>query len=257
MTAQTRSHLPRFLIDRAAAPGDTVPLRSDEAKHARVRRLSVGDPVALFDGAGRSYVATLESLTREGAVVRISEALPEGAGESSLELTLAVAALKADRFDWVVEKSTELGVARIQPFTSTHTLAHPSHARQARWHQIALAAAKQCGRSAAPAIGAPSDFAAVLALPAAARLLFAEDGSGASLATLPLATPASIVAVVGAEGGFTADELAAARAAGCHLIGLGPRILRAETAAITAAALCQARWGDLSAGCAGAFSVER
>ena len=76
-------------------------------------------------------------------------------------------------------------------------------------------------------------------------MLFAEDGSGASLASLTLPAPSSLLAIVGGEGGFSADELDAARRAGCHLVSLGPRILRAETAAIVAATLCQTRWGDL------------
>jgi len=241
-----RPHLPRFLIERAVAPGDALPLPAEEAKHARVRRLGVGNPVAVFDGAGRSYLARLESLSRDGAVVRITEALPERDGESPLELTLAAAALKADRFDWVIEKATELGVTRIQPFHSAHTLALPSRDRQARWRQIALAAAKQCGRSAAPTIAAPLAFDAVLALPATGRLLFAEDGSGDCLSRIAFAAaPSSLLAIVGAEGGFSPDELSAARAAGCQLVALGPRILRAETAAVTAVVLCQARWGDL------------
>ena len=240
-----RAHLPRFFIERLAAPGDAVALGADEAKHARVRRLGVGAPVSLFDGAGRSYLGRLESLSRESAVVRIVDALPERDGESPLDLVLVIGALKADRFDWVVEKATELGVSRIQPFISTHTLARPSHPRQERWQQIALAAAKQCGRSAAPAIAAPVDFPTVLRAPAAVRLLFAEDGSGGHLDAVAHDSPGSLLAIVGAEGGFTADELAAARAAGCHLIGLGRRILRAETAALAAVALCQARWGDL------------
>ena len=240
-----RPHLPRFLIDRSAAPGDAFALPAEEAKHARVRRLGIGDRVALFDGAGRSYLARIESLSRAAATVQILEALPERDGESSLELTLATAALKADRFDWVIEKATELGVARIQPFSSAHTLAQPSRSRQTRWRHIALAAAKQCGRSAAPEIHPALDFPAVLALPAAARILFAEDGSGASLASIAVDSPPSLLAIVGAEGGFSADELAAARRAGCHLVGLGPRILRAETAAVTAVVLCQSHWGDL------------
>jgi 16S rRNA (uracil1498-N3)-methyltransferase len=241
-----RPHLPRFVIDRAVVPGEVVALPEDQAKHVRVRRLGVGDTVALFDGDGHSYRGCLESLSRARVAVRVVEVLPERAGESPLALTLAVAVLKSDRFDWVVEKATELGVAAIQPFTSTYTLARPSRARQARWHQIALGAAKQCGRSAAPAIAAPLDFNALLALPATARICFAEDGSGRSLARLALEAPPSLLAIVGAEGGFAPDELAAARATGCHLIGLGPRILRAETAAIIAVALCQARWGDLA-----------
>jgi 16S rRNA (uracil1498-N3)-methyltransferase len=240
-----RAHLPRFLIDRAAAPGDAVPLAADEARHARVRRLAIGDPIALFDGSGRSYLARLESLARAGAVARVTDVLPARDGESGLDLTLAVAALKADRFDWVVEKATELGVTRIQPFTSVHTLARPSRNRQERWRQIALAAAKQCGRSSAPDIAASLELSAVLSLPAATRVVFAEDGSGSPLADLALAVPSPLLAVVGGEGGFTAAELAQARARGCHLIALGPRILRAETAAISAVVLCQARWGDL------------
>lgn len=243
-----RPHRPRFLIDHAALPGEAIALPADEAKHARVRRLSVGDDVALFDGAGRSYVGRLEALSRQGAVVRVVEILPERDGESPLALTLAVAVLKSDRFDWLIEKTTELGVACIQPFTSTYTLARPSRARQARWRQIALGAAKQSGRSAAPAVNAPLDFPAVLALPAALRICWAEDGRGVSVARLALAPPPSLLAIIGAEGGFSPDELSAARAAGCHLATLGPRILRAETAAITAVALCQARWGDLARG---------
>jgi len=240
------AHLPRFLITGTAAAGEPVALGAGEAKHARVRRLGVGAPVALFDGAGRSYLGRLESLSREGAVVRVVEELPERDGESALELVLAIGALKADRFEWIAEKATELGVSRIQPFSSAHTLAQPSHNRQERWRQIALAAAKQSGRSAAPAIDSPIAFDAVLRMPAAVRLLFAEDGSGARLdAVAAGAAAATVLAIVGGEGGFSADELAAARAAGCHLISLGPRILRAETAALTVVALCQARWGDL------------
>jgi 16S rRNA (uracil1498-N3)-methyltransferase len=240
------THLPRFFIEHAAAAGESVALPRDEAKHARVRRLAVGDSVALIDRAGGAYRARLESMSRAGIVVRIVEALPQRDAESPLALTLAAAVLKADRFDWVVEKATELGVAAIQPFIGTHTLARPSAARQARWHQIARSAAKQCGRSTVPRIAAPLDFAAVLSLPAAARLCFAEDGSGSALARVALDAPPSLLAIVGSEGGFSAAELSAARAAGCHLVTAGPRILRAETAAIVAVALCQARWGDLA-----------
>ncbi len=239
------TRLPRFFVEHGAAPGDSVALPRDEAKHARVRRLAVGDSVALIDGAGRAYRARLESMSRAGTVVRILEALPQRDAESPLALTLAAAVLKADRFDWVVEKATELGVATIQPFIGTHTLAHPSAARQARWRHIARSAAKQCGRSTLPVVAAPLDFAAVLALPAAARLCFAEDGSGVSLAHVALDAPPSLIAIVGSEGGFSAAELSSARAAGCHLVAIGPRILRAETAAIVATALCQGRWGDL------------
>jgi 16S rRNA (uracil1498-N3)-methyltransferase len=238
------AHLPRFTIPRPAAVGEVVTLAGDEGRHARVRRLAVGEAVALFDEAGHGWIGEVSAVRRAGVAVRITAARPDREGESPLELTLAIGLLKADKLDWVIEKATELGVARLQPFASAHTLAQPSAGRRARWQQIARSAAKQCGRSVVPAVAPPCDLAAVLRLPAAARLLLAEHGETAPLATVAGAAP--LLLVVGAEGGFTAAELDAARAAGVVLVGLGPRILRAETAAVAACALCQARWGDLA-----------
>lgn len=234
----------RFAVDRRLAVGEEVLLAGEEGRHARVRRLAPGEPVVLFDGAGHSWSGAVSGVDRAGARVRVGAVRPEREGESPLALTLAVALLKADKLDWVVEKATELGVARLQPFASAHALAQPSPGRQARWQQIARAAAKQCGRTVVPAVAAPCALAEVLALPAAARLLLAEHGDRAPLARLALPPPAALLLVVGPEGGFAPAELRAATAAGVELVGLGPRILRAETAAIAAVALCQARWGD-------------
>lgn len=239
------AHLPRFAIAAPAAVGDVVTLAGDEGRHARVRRLAVGEAVALFDEAGHGCIGEVSAFTRDGVAVRVTAVRPDREGESPLDLTLAVGLLKADKLDWVIEKATELGVARLQPFASAHTLAQPSAGRQARWQQIARSAAKQCGRSVVPAVAAPCDFAAVLRLPAAARLLLAEHGETVPLAAVTAVAP--LLLAVGAEGGFTAAELDAARAAGFALVGLGPRILRAETAAVAACALCQSRWGDLQA----------
>lgn len=238
-------HLPRFAIAGPAAVGDVVTLAGDEARHARVRRLALGETVALFDEAGHGWVGEVRAAGRDRVAVRITAARPANEGESALDLTLAVGLLKADKLDWVIEKATELGVARIHPFASTHTLGQPSASRQARWQQIARGAAKQCGRSRVPAVAPPGDLAAALRLPAATRLLFAEHGDTEPLAAIDAPAGGPLLLIVGAEGGFAAAELAAARAAGARLIGLGPRILRAETAALAAVALCQARWGDL------------
>ena len=235
----------RFAIDRPAAVGDEMVLSGEEGRHAKVRRLAVGEPVVLFDGAGHSWRGEVCGAGRDGVRVRVTAAQPDGAGESPLDLTLAVALLKSDKLDWVIEKATELGVSRLQPFASAHSLAHPSANRVARWQQLARAAAKQCGRSLVPPVAPPCAFAELLALPAAARLLLAGHGETIALAAINLARPASLLLVIGPEGGFDARELNTARAAGCTLVGLGPRILRAETAAIAAVALCQSRWGDL------------
>jgi len=158
-----------------------------------------------------------------------------------------VALLKADKLDTVIEKATELGVARIMLFASRYSLGRPSAARLARWRQIAIAAAKQCERTVIPRIEGPLDIAAVLQKPAPYRLLLWEDSDckqAADLASISVA-PAAVTLLVGPEGGFAPDEVAAARAAGWLPVTLGPRILRAETAAITAVALCQHLWGDL------------
>lgn len=238
-------HRPRFLVGEPAAAGALVTLDRDEARHARVRRLARGEAVALCDGAGWSAFGTVEDIDRERVAIRVSAPRPPHEGESPLALTLAIGLLKADKLDDVIEHATELGVTHIQPFASTHTLGHPSAARQARWPAIARGAAKQCGRTVVPAIAAPVAFADVLALPAALRVLLAEHGDPVPLAALAGQPVASVLVVVGAEGGFASAELEAARRAGFHLAGLGPRILRAETAALTACALAQACWGDL------------
>ena len=149
-------------------------MQPDESRHARVRRLAPGDRVALFDGNGRSYIATVDQCTSRQLAVYIDEQLPPRTGESPLQLTLAIAMLKSDRFEWMIEKTTELGVGRIRPFVSEHALARPSAAKQSRWSAIALSAAKQCGRSVIPPIEAPCDFDAMLAAADPTCLLFWE-----------------------------------------------------------------------------------
>lgn len=239
------STMPRFLVRSAVARGDRVQLDAPQAKHLRVRRLRQGDEVVLFDGAGHSYLASVDRISRHAVEVLIVERLRDRVAESPLDLILAVAVLKADRLEWVIEKATELGVHRLRPFVSQHSLARPSPARRKRWQEIALSAAKQSGRTVVPAVEAPVDFETILAEATPRSLLFWERaGQSGDLAELG-GPPATITVIIGPEGGFADAEVEAARAAGSHIVGLGPRILRAETAAIVALTLCQSRWGDL------------
>jgi 16S rRNA (uracil1498-N3)-methyltransferase len=239
------SGLPRFLMRAPVAAGDHVALEADEARHVRVRRLRRGDTVALFDGHGRCYVATLDRITAKQVEVVIREELPQRTGESSLVLTLALAMLKADRLELAIEKCTELGVVRIRPFISEHSLARPSPSRRARWSAIALSAAKQCGRSVVPAVDAPVKFSAILDDADPCRVLYYEDTAAETPQTAAAEHPFRATVIIGPEGGFSAAEVEQARAARCTILSLGPRILRAETAAIAAVTLCQAWWGDL------------
>lgn len=224
----------RFLVRAGAAPGERVALDAAEARHAHVRRLAVGDAIALFDGVGHGWDAVIDAWSRGSVVVRVTAPRPDRDGESSLDLTLAVALLKADKFDWLIEKVTELGVTRIRPFVSRHSLARPSAARRERWQQIALSAAKQCGRTVVPPVEAPVDFTDILRDAAPCRLLCWEGDDAEPW--VPSAENATMTLVVGPEGGFAPAEVDAARAAGFRLVSLGPRILRAETAAIAAIA---------------------
>ena len=221
-----------------------VTLTADEARHLReVLRLKPGDEVSVFDGAGKEFRARVAQARREFAELELDEEIEPARPESPLQLTLAVALLKGEKFDLVVQKATELGVTKIVPLITRYAdikLRDESDAtkRVARWQRIALEAAKQSGRAVVPEVTLPNPFASVLKNPC---LLFSENG-GHGLTQIDTDT---VTAVIGSEGGWADEELDQARAGGAQIVTLGGRILRAETAAITVAALLQHRFGDL------------
>lgn len=236
----------------------SVTLDADEAQHMRgVLRLKAGDEVFVFDGEGDEYRCRIEELRREAATLSVVEKVWPASPESTLDLRLAVALLKGEKFDLVVQKATELGVARIRPVTtklSDIRLRDGSDAekRTTRWRRIALEAAKQSGRARLPLIDLPLSFDALLESEPSSddnlRLMFSER-SGQRLAQSLEPSSAklqSLTALVGSEGGWTDEEIEAARTAGWRIVTLGGRILRAETAAITITALLQHLFGDLS-----------
>lgn len=223
-----------------------VTLTSDEARHLReVLRLKPGDEVYVFDGAGKEFRAIVSQARRESAELELHDEIHSARPESPLHLTLAVALLKGEKFDLVVQKGTELGVNRFIPLTTRYADirlrdAADAAKRVARWQRIALEAAKQCGRAVVPGIEDPLSFADVIRKNSC--VLFSErDGQ-------PLNTdskPTNLIALVGSEGGWSDEELDQARAANVPIVTLGGRVLRAETAAITVAVLFQHLYGDL------------
>lgn len=224
----------------------SVTLAADEARHLReVLRLKPGDEVSVFDGEGKEFRARVAQARREFAELDLDEEIPPARPESPLQITLAVALLKGEKFDLVVQKATELGVDKIVPLTTRYAdikLRDEGDARKrvARWQRIALEAAKQSGRAVVPEVSLPTQFKSVLS-PSSPCFLFSETrGHG-----LTQIQTDNITAIIGSEGGWSDEELDEARAAGAHIVTLGGRILRAETAAITAAALLQHRFGDL------------
>jgi 16S rRNA (uracil1498-N3)-methyltransferase len=233
--------VPRLFVPRTAIREDTVEIGGDELRHLRTLRLASGDTLTVFDDAGIEYTVRLARIDRRTARGTI-ERRTVVSRESALELTLVPALLKGPRMDVVIEKATELGVCRIAPMVTVRCVAARGHV--ARWRRIALAAAKQCGRTRVPAVEEPATFAGRLAMDwRGLKLIAWEEAPRGGWDRLPDAVE-SVVVLLGPEGGFAPDEAAHARAAGFEPVSLGGRVLRAETAAVVAAALCQHRWGD-------------
>ena len=233
---------PRLFVDRPLAPG---PLTLDGAPAhylATVMRAKPGDPVKLFDDRTGEWLATVAAAGKRDLTLDVTEMLRPRAPVP--DLWLCAAPLKKGRVDWLAEKACELGVACLVPVVTRRTIVDKPNPERLRAHMIE--AAEQCDRTAIPDLADPVKLPALLRdWPAGRTLFFAdEQGGGDPLATMRAhAGPAAIL--IGPEGGFDDDERAAVRAHPAAVpISLGPRILRADTAAAAAVALWMAAAGD-------------
>jgi 16S rRNA (uracil1498-N3)-methyltransferase len=241
--------MPRFYSPPPLPLSGTFDLPPDAAHHAsRVLRLRVGDAVEIFDGIGNECRGLIAGLS--GKRVTVSEITATGIKrESPLHAVLAQALSGSEKMDWIIQKSTELGVTEIQPLATERSVARlPAERAQKRlehWQQIAISACEQCGRNVLPGIHAPLDIMEWLqqtkSIPDAKYILL--PGSAASLHDQ--AKPrGKAVLLIGAEGGFSQAESAAALRCGYIPIRLGARVMRTETAAIAGLAVLQSLWGD-------------
>lgn len=243
----------RFHAPDLTGPGTLVVLPPGEATHlARVLRLRAGDRVAVFDGRGRQFEATVETL-KPAVSVRIGVPLA-AAPEPRVPLTLVQAVLKGDGMDGVVRDAVMLGAAAVQPVVTARaevalTALRRGH-RAERWRRIVLASVKQCGRATLPEVAEPVELDAALATAADLRLMLVEPGADTAgtesldgLRGRP--APGSAALLVGPEGGWAPEELAAARAHGWTLLRLGGRTLRADAAPIVAISALWGEWGEL------------
>jgi 16S rRNA (uracil1498-N3)-methyltransferase len=206
-------------------------LSGPEAHHlSRVRRAREGAPVELFDGRGRAFLGRIESVDRNRVEVAIESTSP-GRPEPGVELTLATAVPKGDRFDWLVEKATELGVRRLVPILTERSVVDPRSSKLDRLRRVVVEASKQCGRDRLMELVEPISWQELLANGAEDIGLFAHPG-GDSVAGLGPIGRATVA--IGPEGGFNDEEVEGAIAAGWRTIGLGPTILRVETAGLAA-----------------------
>ncbi|MES2021300.1 MAG: 16S rRNA (uracil(1498)-N(3))-methyltransferase [Pseudomonadota bacterium] len=233
---------PRLFVETPLGLG---PLRVDgpQAHYlVGVMRMKTGDPVKLFDGASGEWLGVAASVGKRDLMLDVTQKLREA--ETVPDLWLCAAPIKKGRIDWVAEKACELGVARLVPVLTRRTIIDRLNGERLRAHMIE--AAEQCGRTAVPALAEPVKLAALLRdWPTDRALFFADETGGApALAAMRAASGAAAI-LIGPEGGFDDEERAAIRAVPSAVaIGLGPRILRADTAAAAAVALWMAARGD-------------
>jgi len=222
----------RFFVDADLAPGGTVPLDAAERHHARVVRAREGEEVEVFNGRGAGFFGVFG----ENAI-RITAPAPDR--EAPAAIALAMAIIQLDKFELVVQKATELGVRAIVPLVTDRVelRAERYRGKHDRWRKIAFEAVKQSGRTLIPTIAEPTEFRDAVAREGA-KIIFDAD---ASPSTSQLSNSSTLF--IGPEGGWSDEELRLAREHGCAFQRLGPRRLRAETAAIVATAIIAARCG--------------
>lgn len=237
---------PRFYLDRPLAPGARFNLPPGPARHAaRALRLTVDDPIILFNGSGGEYTARIERILKDEVAVSLTD-FADIERESRLLVMLAQGISSGERMDYTLQKAVELGVAAIQPIAAKRSVVKLTgervDKRVAHWQGVVASACEQCGRNQVPPVSAPLTLANWLAQPGG-RMLFLSPLADARLADLPAPSGTDCL-VAGPEGGFEADEIAALHAAGAIPVRLGARVLRTETAALAALAAMQTLWGD-------------
>ena len=239
----------RFYSAEKLRIGATVKLSDNAATHAtRALRLSVGDTINLFNGDGLDYTCELVSVKKSEVLAKIASS-KSIENESPLSITLLQGISSGDRMDYTIQKAVELGVAIIQPISTERSVvkltAERAQKRLEHWQNVATSACEQCGRASIPKVLAPVSLSVWLASNqqnSTTRILLNPLGAK-RLAELPTTTQ-NIQLLIGAEGGLSAAEIALAITHGFQSVILGPRILRTETAALTAISAMQTLWGD-------------
>jgi 16S rRNA (uracil1498-N3)-methyltransferase len=240
--------LTRVYVEEKLAAGKSCVIEGSAANHImRVLRLRDGDALTLFDGHGGEYGARITGFRKDSVQVEVREHRDIGR-ESGLNLTLAQGISRGERMDWVMQKATELGVARIVPVITERTMVKLDERQSVRkvehWRGIVIAACEQSGRNRVPEVATPCAFHEVLGKDESAgrKLLLSPTGQ-LNARELALTGPATLL--VGPEGGLSPEEQELAIGAGFEQVRMGPRILRTETAAIAALTILQHDYGDL------------
>ena len=239
----------RLFVNDPLVPGTELQLGRDQAHYlGRVLRLRNGDMLTVFNGDNGEFDAHVTSLAKNSATVVVDTAL-ETATESALKIHLVQGISRGERMDFVVQKATELGVKRITPVFTEYGVVKLNGARAAKrndhWQSVAIGACEQSGRIRPPLIDAPVDLNAWFGAGTkeADSDLILRPGAATPLSSIA-APVTKVCLLIGPEGGFSDTEYEDAKIAGFATVSLGPRILRTETAALTAIAVAQSLWGD-------------
>jgi 16S rRNA (uracil1498-N3)-methyltransferase len=240
--------LPRIHCDLRLGPGAQFSLAPEAAQHVgKALRLKAGDALTVFDGRGGEYEATIQRIEKDRVDVKVG-AWHDVEAEPRLQVGLVQGLPEADKMDWIIQKSVELGVAWIQPVICDRSVVRLSGERAARreahWRRVAVAACEQTGRNRIPEVRPTLGFLSWIAMPPnAARWMLAPGGEPLSGKGRP---DGPLEIVVGPEGGLSERERDLALSQGCVAVGLGARVLRTETAPLAALAAIHALWGDFS-----------
>jgi 16S rRNA (uracil1498-N3)-methyltransferase len=233
--------LPRLFVRQPLSLGASIELEGPQTNYlGNVLRLTAGKELLVFDGHSGEWLARIDSAAKKRMTLRVEQRIRKA--EAIPDLWLAFAPVKRAQTDWLVEKATELGAAKLLPVMTRRTVAERVKLR--RLEAITIEAAEQCGRTRLPEIAEPQHLAQFLETRDSARTLYFADEAGGEPAANAFKPGAALI-LIGPEGGFADEERALVHAAPNSIaISLGPRILRAETAALAALASYMAVAGD-------------
>ena len=241
--------MPRFFVNNPLAVGETAVIDGADARHiGGALRMAVGESLTLCDGAGTDYAATITAVSKDAVTASVDSASPS-VSEPSVAVTLYVGMPKGDKLEFVIQKAVELGVTAVVPVVTARSIVRVSgkdaEKKQVRLQRIAAEAAGQCGRGIIPSVHAPIDFKTALKRFKDENVLFCYEGGGAPLGTLVTPSDTAVSLFIGPEGGFAPEEVEAVNAAGGKVATLGPRILRCETAPLSALVVIMEKTGNM------------
>jgi 16S rRNA (uracil1498-N3)-methyltransferase len=241
--------MPRFFCPHPLAIGAHFDLPANTAHHVFVLRLSVGDQIEVFNGEGGSYLASLTSVAKKQVSIELKVFLPEEV-ELPFGLSLAQALPEGSKMDWIIEKAIELGVSTIQPLAAQRSVvklnAERAEKKIGHWQGIIQAATEQCGRKRIAHLAELIDVQKWLTQKNIHKRILLSPRAELSLADWARHQPAQALTImVGPEGGFSDTEENLALQHGALMLGMGPRVLRTETAGLAAISVLSAAWGGM------------